>query len=262
MSKLRSKDIISCCLLAVLLVISNFNMVHAGEDKKGYMDEEAVKIMKSMADYLSKAQTMSFTATTFYDHATKSGIMIKHMKYIDVFVKRPDDVMGIIKMDDQKERKIFYNGKSLVRFLVKENTYQEIDFTGDIDEMLDHVMDNYAIALPLADFLYNDLAGTLKEGVISAEYVGESMVQGVKCHHLSFESIGADWQMWVQADGQPVPILFNIKYIEVEGNPEYLAIFKNWKIDPNLDGKMFSFVPPAGAKNIPIKKTAYSATVE
>jgi hypothetical protein len=60
--------------------------------------------------------------------------------------------------------------------------------------------------LPLADLIYNDIAGVMKESIISAEHMGERMVGGVPCHHLSFESTGADWQVWVQKWDKPVRI--------------------------------------------------------
>ena len=59
-----------------------------------------------------------------------------------------------------------------------------------------------------------------------------------------------------------LPILFNMNDNDVKGNPGYLAIFKNGKIDPDRDDNMPPFTPPAGAQNIEINKSANSATVE
>lgn len=38
----------------------------------------------------------------------------------------------------------YFDGKSVVRFNVNKNTYQKVSYAGDIDGVLDHIIDNYA----------------------------------------------------------------------------------------------------------------------
>jgi hypothetical protein len=114
--------------------------------------------------------------------------------------------------------------------------------------------------LPLADLIYNNIAGVMKESIISAEHMGERIVAGVPCHHLSFESTGADWQVWVQKWDKPVLKRFAINFVNIDGNPQYLAMFKEWRINPELDEQIFTFTPPFGAKEVEIKKSVGSKT--
>ena len=69
---------------------------------------------------------------------------------------------------------------------------------GSAPPLLEELIEKHEAQLPLADLLYADIAKSFKESIISAEYLGIKLVNGVKCHHLSFESTGADWQIWVQ----------------------------------------------------------------
>jgi hypothetical protein len=49
-------------------------------------------------------------------------------------------------------------------------------------------------------------------------------VDGVPCHQLSFESPGADWQIWIEADSTPVPRRFVIDFVD-EDNHQMHAYF-------------------------------------
>jgi len=41
----------------------------------------------------------------------------------------------------------------------------------------------------------------------------------------------------------------------IDGNPRYMAMFKEWRINPGLDEQIFNFTPPFGAKEVEIKKS-------
>jgi hypothetical protein len=215
----------------------------------------AFKVLENVSDYLSKAKTLSMKGTTIDDHVMESGVIVTYAKDVEVYVKRPDKFLAIILGDNLQQRRIYFDGKSLVRLNVDKNTYQKLPFNGNIDGVLDHIMDNYDIDLPLADLIYNDLARVMKESIISAEHMGERIVEGVPCHHLSFESTGADWQVWVQKWDKPVPRRFAINFVNIDGSPQYLAMFKEWRINPGLDEQIFTFTPPFGAKEVEIKKS-------
>jgi hypothetical protein len=257
MTTLKFKYMPPYCVLLTIVVVLSIGVVNgiAAENKKGYMDPMAFKVLENVSDYLSKAKTLSMKGTTIDDHVMESGVIVTYAKDVEVYVKRPDKFLAIILGDNLQQRRIYFDGKSLVRLNVDKNTYQKLPFNGNIDGVLDHIMDNYDIDLPLADLIYNDLARVMKESIISAEHMGERIVEGVPCHHLSFESTGADWQVWVQKWDKPVPRRFAINFVNIDGSPQYLAMFKEWRINPGLDEQIFTFTPPFGAKEVEIKKS-------
>lgn len=233
----------------------------AAENEKGYMDPRAMEVLKNASDFIGKAKTLSIKATAIYDHVMDSGIIVTYSKDVEVYVKRPNKFLVVMRGDDHKHRRIYFDGKSVVRFNVNKNIYQKVSFSGDIDGVLDHIIDNYDVDLPLADLIYNDIAGILQESIISAEHMGERTVNGMPCDHLSYESTGADWQVWVQKWEKPVPRRFAINYVNIDGSPQFLAMLKEWQINPTLDEKIFTFSPPFGAKEVEMKKAAGSNKV-
>jgi hypothetical protein len=263
MTKIKFKYTAPYCVLMTIVVVLIIGIVNgnAAENQKGYMDPMATKVLENVSDYLAKAKTLSMKATAIDDHVMESGVIVTYAKDVEVYVKRPDKFLAIIVDDNLKQRRIYFDGKSIVRLHVEKNTYQKFSYDGDIDGVLDHIIDNYDLDLPLADLIYNDIAGVMKESIISAEHMGERMVEGVPCHHLSFESTGADWQVWVQKWDKPVLRRFAINFVNTDGNPQYLAMFKEWRINPGLDEQIFTFTPPFGAKEVEIKKSVGGKTV-
>ena len=147
------------------------------------MDDKAIEVMRSMAAYLGNAKTLRFKVETWEDEVTESGILLKRGKRGEVTLKRPDKISAVTETDDGEKRKACFDGKSLLRLIENENTYVKIDFEGETDALLDYLIDTYDLELPLADFLYNDLAAAFRQYIISAEYVGERIIGGAKCHH-------------------------------------------------------------------------------
>ena len=250
--------------LVTIVLILGFGVATetAAEDTKGYMDPLAMEVLENVSDHLSRAKTVSMKATSLYDHVLESGVIVTYAKDVTVYVQRPDKFLAIISGDNLSQRRVFFDGKSLVRVDVKKNTYQKLAYEGDIDQLLDYIIDNYDLQLPLADFIYNDIAGVMKESILSSEHLGERIVSGIPCHHLSFESTGADWQLWVQKWDKPIPRRFTINYVNIDGNPQYLGIFEEWRINPGFDEKIFTFTPPPGAKEVELKKAVGSKTVQ
>lgn len=265
MSRIMSPSRVrSLVLMSALTILSTRALpALANQDKKaddapakGYMDEKAIEILQSMATYLAKGKTVHFELQTFYDEAMESGILVKRGKQGKMTLKRPNKLYGVVKLDDGNEFKICFNGKSLVRLNIKENTYQKLDFTGDTGAMLDHLIDNYEVDLPMADFLYNNLGRSFQEYLISAEHLGQKTVDGTLCHHLSFESSGADWQIWVEVGDKPVPRLYAITFINEEHTPQLFAFFKNWELNLEAKEQIFNFTAPPGAKQVKLEKSA------
>ena len=80
----------------------------------------------------------------------------------------------------------------------------------------------------------------------SGEYLGVHQVSGVRCHHLVFSNPSIDWQIWIEADGQPVPRKFVISYKRTAGHPQFIAQMSDWNFSPRLPESTFNFKAPSG----------------
>ncbi|MGI9522390.1 MAG: DUF2092 domain-containing protein [Hyphomicrobiaceae bacterium] len=238
--------------VGVFLVAGAFASVPANsqEPKAGPMDEKAMQVLQGMSDYLAGAKTLSFRARTLFDEVRKSGIKIKHARTVQVVMRRPNSLHALSITDNGSARSSWYDGSKLTVLMHDTNQVMELEYKGTVDGLLNELIENHDVQLPLVDLLGSDIAKNFKENLISAEYLGIKLVSGVKCHHLSFENTGADWQIWLQADATPVPRRFVITYVNSPQRPELLASFSLWTIDGRVEEDQFKASLPNSASKV------------
>lgn len=243
-------------IIAVLFVAGTFasDLAQSQEQKAGPMDEKAMQILQGMSDYLAGAKTLSFRARTLFDEVRKSGIKIKSARTIHVVLQRPSSLRVLSIADNGAARTSWFDGSKLTVLMRDTNQFMELEYEGNIDGMLDELIENHEAQLPLADLAYSDIAKNFKENLISAGYLGIKLVNGIKCHHLSFESTGADWQIWIQADATPLPRRFAISYVNDAERPEFLASLSRWSINGKAVDDQFKASIPESAKKVPFGK--------
>ena len=222
----------------------------SAQDEKGPMDEKALTILKAMSDYIGGSETISFRAKTFFDVVRKSGIKIKTGRASTVLLKRPKHLYIHAEGDDGSATTIWFDGSKLTLWRRDANKVMSLDFKGATDAMLDHVIEEYDAQIPLADLFYSDVKKTLGEDLLSAEYVGVRLVDGVKCHQLSFESPGADWQIWIEADSTPVPRRFVIDFVAEDNKPQYMAQMDAWSIGGEIEDFNFVAAVPESVEQV------------
>lgn len=219
-----------------------------GDD--GPVDKKAIGILKAMSDYLGDSETISFRTKTFFDVVQKSGIKIKTGRSSTVLLKRPENLYIHAEGEDGSASTIWFDGSKLTLWRRDANEVMTIDFEGTTDAMLDHVIDEYDAQIPFADLLGSDVNKTLGEDIVSAEYIGVRMVDGVPCHQLSFESVGADWQIWIETDSTPVPRRFVIDFVGDDSKPQYMARMDAWSIDGELEDFNFVAAVPESVEQV------------
>jgi hypothetical protein len=225
----------------------------SAQDEKGPMDEKALTILKAMSDYLGGSKTISFRSKTFFDVVEKSGIKIKAARESSVLLKRPNDLYIHAEGEDGSATTIWFDGSKLTLWRQDVNEVMSLDFKGPTDAMLDHVIDKYDAEIPLADLFYSNVNKTLGEDLLSAEYVGLRSVDGVPCHQLSFESPGADWQIWIEADSTPVPRRFVIDFVDDDNKPQYMARMDAWSVGGDIEDYNFVAAVPESVKQVEFK---------
>lgn len=217
------------------------------------MDEKALTILKGMSDYIGGSETLSFRTKTFFDVVEESGIKIKAGRASTVLLKRPKHLYIEAEGDDGSATTIWFDGSKLTLWRRDANEVMSLDFEGATDAMLDHVIEEYDAQIPLADLFYSDLNKTFGEDLISAEYVGVRLIDGVKCHQLSFESPGADWQIWIEADSTPVPRRFVIDFVAEDNKPQYMAQMDAWSIGGEIEDFNFVAAVPESVEQVEFK---------
>ena len=84
-------------------------------------------------------------------------------------------------------------------------------------------------------------------------YVGIHEVDGVRSHHVAFANDWLEWQLWIDAENDPLPRKIVINYKNEPGEPQYTAVLRAWNLSPDLPEGLFEFEPPDGATRMEAK---------
>jgi hypothetical protein len=68
----------------------------------------------------------------------------------------------------------------------------------------------------------------------------------VDCLHLGFIQQNADWQLWVDHTGKPLPRKIVITYKKLPSQPQWSATFSNWRFNQKLPASLFQPKIPKG----------------
>ena len=245
----------SCRRLATALLISAaLHALPASVRADSALDPRAMELLRAMSSTLAGASQLSARSVALFDAVQPGGIALKVGQEVLVQVKRPNKLHARVLRDDGTRRQLWFDGKTATIYDAKANSYSVIDAPGDVDDMFRKLSDDYAVDVPLSDLLVSNPYAAFEKFLISAAYVGTRMVDGVETHHLSLESWGADFQLWITADERALPLRFVITHATEPGEPGFLATLRDWEFESYVDDGIFIFHPPVDAKKVPFRK--------
>jgi hypothetical protein len=239
----------------LLLVLGLWGIAATAQgEESGPIDPRAVERLQRMSAVLAQSRTLSLKAESLYDQVELSGVKIKRAVTQEIVLRRPDSLYFRSSRDDGKVREGHYDGKALTIVPEGGGAYARIDAAGGTDAMLDLIQSDYQVNVPVADLLYGDLYGRVKNYLLSGVYLGPRTVGGEVLDQLSFETTGADWQLWLEQGDRPLPRRLVVTFVNAPGEPEYLTVIKEWTLDQDPDAGLFRFDPPAEWRRIEILK--------
>ena len=216
--------------------------------QKPAVDPEAVKVLRSMADYVSNLKQFSVSAQNVFEDVLDSGQRVDYDFTASMIISRPNNLRA--ERHGALEQSFFYDGKTLTLYNPTDKVYATVPAPGTIEEMFDFARESLGLGAPISDLLYSDAFPLLMQDVTLAVVVGKAVIGGVTCDHLLFSRPGVDFQVWVADAGSPLPR----KYVVTDtGTPALLSIttfISDWNVAPDVTDARFTFVPPKGAEQI------------
>jgi hypothetical protein len=216
------------------------------------VEQEAVDALKAMGTYLRTLKGFEVVSDFTVEEVLDDGQKIMNSGAATYLARLPDR-LSVDLYTDTMEREFYYDGKTLTMYGPKIGYYASVPAPATIAETLEMAADRYDIEVPLADLF---VWGTEDDGtadLTSAFFVGASQVGETACDHYAFRQDGADWQLWLEPDDTPLPCRLVITATDDEALPQYVSTL-TWTLDPPFDEADFTFVPPEGAKKIPLKE--------
>jgi peroxiredoxin len=188
----------------------------------------------------------------------------------DISARRPN-MFSITALSNQSNEvvQLVSDGKSLTIFYEALKKYATVD----APESLAVATGNQVVAGTLAAgngstvsmaLLASDPAAKLLEKVTKLDYAGQEDIDGQKCHRLTAQAAEFNWDLWVSAGKQPLPVKFvpdlapMLKRMTARGGKapagdvkiDCVISFANWQVNPKFGEDAFAFTAPAGAEKV------------
>ena len=89
---------------------------------------------------------------------------------------------------------------------------------------------------------------------LSGEYLGLSLVDDLRCHHIAFSMEEVDLQVWVEEGSQPLlrKLLFTFKNLPMQ--PQYSARIMLWELDLMFIPEFFEAAISDEAEQVPVMR--------
>jgi hypothetical protein len=213
----------------------------------------AKALLEQSAGFLAAQQKFSFEAQTSFDVVQANGQHLAFFESKKALVRRPDRVRVETNEADGDERTLSFDGKQFSIDLPGENAYVAVEKPGTIDDMIDHLVDDLDIPLPLHDLLLTNFYEAVQASIVSGFYVDEVTIGKRQCHHLAFRLVDVDFQIWTEDGDRPLPCSLVITYKKAAGQPQFRARINDWNLSPRAQDKQFEFSPPEGAERLSIR---------
>jgi hypothetical protein len=240
-------------LIGVAFVILTALAAHSQpKPKKALVDPEAMRILKSMSDFLSGLTQFSFKVVNMREDLTRSGQRVDFEVATQVTVARPNKLKAV-RQGHLIDQEIYYNGTSLVVYNPGKNIYSTVEAPRSIDETLKFARTVLGIGYPAADLMYSDTFPLLTKDVVSAAVIGKEMIAGQRCDHLLFTLPGVDFQIWVADRGALLPYKYIVTDTGTRQMLSIVAILNNWNLSDSTEEAEFNFVPLKDARQIPFR---------
>ncbi len=233
-------------LLAGIVLIGFLSGQAMGAD---LMDPEAGKILRSMSVFMGNLSSFSAKADIDKEIIDLEGQKLQFSSSADIILKRPGNLY-INRQGAIADVELIFDGKLLTIYGRNLNVYYQMDSPGTTDTAIENLHHAIGLDTPGADLLNTDAFTRLSEGVVSSAYLGTAYVNGVECHYLTFREAQVDWQLWINAEGDPLPMKYIITTKWMTGAPQYAIRFHEWNTAPKIKPGQFDFKVPKGAKKL------------
>lgn len=210
---------------------------------------DAEDLIRQMSSNLGSLESFRFSATVGFDDVPLPEVKVKYAGSMEVSVQRPGRLRVSYK-DELTAREVWIDGETVTVLAPDKRSWASAPAAASIDATLNQFAADYGVSIPLDDFFRSDPYSVLMSGAKAHRYVGLSEIHGVPCHHLIVGQGDVVWQIWIEASDQMLPRQLVITYRTLPLAPEFIAVTKDWDLNPSLPDSKFQPEIPSDATQI------------
>jgi hypothetical protein len=212
------------------------------------IEPDAERILRQMSDHLAGLKSFSLVSDASTEIVLRNGQKVQLTASGTGLFDRARG-FRFTRQGSVSDLELTFDGKNLTLYASELDGYHTMALEGSNDAALDEV--RHALGFEAAggvDLLYADPYEGLLYDVESGEYYGDTWIGGVRAHHLVYRASDIDWQLWVQAEGEPLPLKYVITSKWTTGAPQFTVQLREWNTKPAVSDADFTFVAPEGGR--------------
>lgn len=210
--------------------------------------------IERMSGKLGSAQALTVTTNETRDIVKSNGQPQTLRLTRKLTVRRPDRLYVETGGDQQNE--VWYDGVGLTIAMHQHKVFGQARMPETLDRTLDALHERYGIATPIADYVYSSPAKALLTSTTTGGWVGRETVDGKQADHLAFKDTGVNWEIWIPASGDPVPLKAIVKLTDTKRLRKMEVTFSDWNLAPQIAGDRFTPKVPADYEGIAMLQRA------
>jgi hypothetical protein len=223
----------------------------AGAQAGGGPEPDARALLLGMATHLGKTPELAVTVRAAWDTMQPSGEKIEWHEKRTLTLRRPDRLRVETEKSDGTRTLVVLDGTQINALDETRRVYAQAPQPGALDQAFVHLVRDLGVRVPLAALFASRAGEDMDRRVRSVDYVAKTAVLGAPAHHLAGRTDTVSFQMWIAAEGPPLPQRIVLTYLQAQGQPQFRAEFSAWSLAADPAATAFTFSPPAGAMRIP-----------
>ena len=212
-------------------------------------ENDALSILKRMADYMAAQQTLAIRFDSSIEVITPQLEKIQFTNSGQALLSRPNRLFAH-RMGGYSDVALSFDGQQVSILARDRNAYAQFEGPTSVDELLEALSVGHGVALPGADLLLSYSYEALAEDIMEAKHIGRGVVGGRECEHLAFRNFDTDWQLWVEVGDRPAPCKMVITSKTLNSAPQYTLLITGFRSGVMPNPGAFAFRPPAGAQQL------------
>lgn len=212
---------------------------------------EAAKVLKRTGEALRglRGYEMDMKGTT---RAALGGGRYRDFTGTVHYTVSPPDRLAAHVLGDGFERRVVYDGQTIVVYAPRQRRFARIPAPGDISTFLARMDALTGIELPIASVFAWGTAADPLHGMTSGSYAGTGSIDGRACEHYAYDRAKVSWNIWV--DESHLPCKLVMVDTQDPGLPGYSA---DVTIKPGqIPDEAFRFEPESGAREVDLAEIA------
>jgi hypothetical protein len=211
-------------------------------------DRDPKVLLERMQAEIAKLDSFVLSGDAYADASLGAGQIIEHSYDARMIVRKPSE-LRMTNRNSEYTAEIFIENGVLTVFNTGRNFYAKKPVPDGFQDAIDFALNDLEIKAPLLELITQDFASLVSAEGVSVEYLGTSLFRGEVHDHIAIRGPEVDMQIWIAAEGPPLPRKMALSSKWEVGAPRFVT-FLSWDTDPTFSSDAFSFVPPDGATEI------------